>query len=59
MSGAAAMYLEIIATGIILLGLALTCYCLIRLSVSYRVVARYLDEHVPDQEHGDISTNEQ
>ena len=53
------MYLEIIATGIILLGLALTCYCLIRLSVSYRVVARYLDEHVPDQEHGDISTNEQ
>jgi hypothetical protein len=47
------MYLEVIATGIILLGLVLTCYCLIRLSVSYRFVARYLDEHAPDQQQGD------
>jgi hypothetical protein len=53
------MYLEVIATGIIVLGLVLTCYCLIRLSVSYRVVARYLNEHTPDQQQGDAGTGEQ
>ena len=57
-SGAEAMYLEAISTSIIILGLALTCYCLIRLSVSYRVVARYLNEHTPDQQQGDADTKE-
>jgi hypothetical protein len=52
------MFLEFIATGIIVFGLVLTCYCLVRLSVSYRVVARYLDEHEPDQEPKDTDTSE-
>jgi hypothetical protein len=53
------MFLEVIATGIMVLGLALTCYCVVRLSVSYRVVARYLDEHTPDQTQEDPSSAEQ
>ncbi|MBN1640144.1 MAG: hypothetical protein JXA09_02820 [Anaerolineae bacterium] len=36
------MLLEVLSTGVIVLGLALTVYCVVRLSLRYRIVARDL-----------------
>jgi len=51
------MCLQVITTGIIVLGLVLTLYCVVRLGVSYRVVGRYLDEDVPDQQQEDAKAS--
>jgi hypothetical protein len=53
------MYLQVITTGIIVLGLVLTLYCVVRLRVSYRVVGHYLNEHTPDQQQEDTEAGEQ
>jgi hypothetical protein len=51
------MCFHLITTGIIVVGLLLTVYCVARLQMSHRVIVEYLSKDAPDPQQEDRASD--